>query len=80
MYFRKVRLNHCPNFIIRVSIFPDNLSAIAPPSQRECVSNICVMISCFSSPRAQTYALTVMLVCRGYITDFVPLVYTTTIL
>ena len=80
MYFRKVRLDYQPNFIISVSVFLNILSSIEPPSWRDFVSTICAMMPCFSIPRSQTDTLTVLLIYRGCIPDFVSLVYTTAML
>ena len=44
MYVRKVRLDHPPNFLIVLSLFPDSLSSIAAPAQREVVSTIFAII------------------------------------
>ena len=44
MHCIKVRLYHRPNFMISVSLFPDNFSTIVPPDRRDFVSTICSMM------------------------------------
>ena len=74
MYCRKVRIDQWPKFIIVVSLFTDRLSDIVPPAQRKCIYNICAMMPYVYSPRARTDNLTVLLICRGCILAFMPLV------
>ena len=80
MYCRNIRMDHGKNFILSVSLFPESLSSIAPLYWRGCISNICATMPYYSSSRTWTDTLKSLMICRGCIHDFSPLVYTTAIL